>query len=409
MARHLAEAGHRVVAYDPAVPADAVPAELAAAGVQVTDDVARLAGTAVSVSMLPDAAATERLLLGEDGLLARCTPGHVHVVMGTVGPAAVRALAEKAQAAQVAIVDAPVSGSVSLAEAGTITTMVGAAPEVYDAVLPVLAAMTRAQFHTGPVGSGSAAKLAVNLALASLNQAIAEGLAVAAADGLDPAVFYDVLEASAVAAPYVSYKRATFVSPETAEVAFPVSLLQKDVGLGLQLAAQHRLDLPVATTVGRVLERARAAGLADHDMAEVLRLLQDHRTPGGAMPAATLDRARLDELEDRRYQAMVDADLDALDRLLSDEVLYAHSNASVDSKESYLKLIGTGALVYHRLQHTTDEVISRPGLAVLSGTMSGSIHMNGTAKTLNSRVCAVWADEGGTWRLVAFQPTPIPA
>ena len=122
-----------------------------------------------------------------------------------------------------------------------------------------------------------------------------------------------------------------------------------------------------------------------------------------------ITRAELDELEDRRYAAMVDADLDALDELLSDDVLYAHSNASVDSKESYLKLIRTGALVYHELQHTTDDVVSRPGLVILSGTMTGSIHMNGVAKTLNSRVAAVWVDEGGAWRLAAFQPTPIPA
>jgi len=199
----------------------------------------------------------------------------VHVVMGTVGAAAVRALADEARAAGVALVDAPVSGSVSMAETATITAMVGAEPEVFAAVRPLLAAMTRAQFHTGPAGSGSAAKLAVNLALASLNQAVAEALVVARADGLDPEVFYDVLQASAVAAPYVSYKRETFLRPESADVAFPVSLLQKDVGLGLELAREHHLDLPVATTVGRVLENARRAGLADRDMAEVLLLLRN--------------------------------------------------------------------------------------------------------------------------------------
>jgi 3-hydroxyisobutyrate dehydrogenase-like beta-hydroxyacid dehydrogenase len=279
MTRHVARAGHHVVAYDPDVPADTPPEELERAGVEVTDDVTQLAETEVSVSMLPDAAATEDLLLGERGLLAHSRPGHVHVVMGTVGPAAVRALAEKAQAVGVMLIDAPVSGSVSLAEAGTITTMVGADPGAFAAVRPVLAAMTRAQFHTGPVGSGSAAKLAVNLALASLNQAVAEALLVATADGLDPAVFYDVLESSAVAAPYVSYKRETFLSPETTAVAFPLSLLHKDVGLGLELAHQHGLDLPVATTVGRVLEQARAAGLAEQDMAEVLRLLKDQTGP----------------------------------------------------------------------------------------------------------------------------------
>lgn len=66
------------------------------------------------------------------------------------------------------------------------------------------------------------------------------------------------------------------MSPGTAGVAFPLSLLLKDVGLGLELAREHDLDLPVATTVGRVLEEARGAGLADRDMAEVLQLLSNH-------------------------------------------------------------------------------------------------------------------------------------
>jgi 3-hydroxyisobutyrate dehydrogenase-like beta-hydroxyacid dehydrogenase len=276
MARHLAAAGHRVVAYDPAVRPDTGPAAPGGTGIEVTDDVTRIGETDVSVSMLPDAAATESLLLGERGVLERCRPDHVHVVMGTVGPTAVRAWAEKAHAVGMTIADAPVSGSVSLAEAGTITTMVGAEPEVFATLRPLLAVMTRAQFHTGPVGSGSAAKLALNLVVASLNQAVAEALLVATADGLDAAAFYDVLEASAVAAPYVAYKRQAFLDPEAAGVAFPVSLLLKDVGLGLELAHEHTLDLPVATTVGRVLEAARGAGLADRDMAEILHHLRDH-------------------------------------------------------------------------------------------------------------------------------------
>lgn len=278
MARRLAQAGHHVLAYDPAIRAATAPAELRDAGVEVTDDVARFAQTEMSVSMLPDAAATESLMLDEPGLLAHCVSSHVHLVMGTVGPAAVRALAAKAHAAGVTIVDAPVSGSVTLAEAGTITAMVGADPEVFAAVQPVLAEMTRAQFHTGPVGSASAAKLAVNLVVASVNQAVAEALTVAAAHGLNSAVFYDVLESSVVAAPYIAYKREAFLSPETAGV----SLLQKDVRLGLELAHQHDVHLPVAATVGRLLREAGEAGLADRDMAEVLRLLQ-HQRPGGSI------------------------------------------------------------------------------------------------------------------------------
>jgi ketosteroid isomerase-like protein len=123
----------------------------------------------------------------------------------------------------------------------------------------------------------------------------------------------------------------------------------------------------------------------------------------------SLTNAEVEELEDRRYAAMVDADLGALDELLSDDVLYAHSNASVDSKASYLELLRTKALVYHTLEHITEAVIARPGVTIVSGTMSGSIHMHGAAKTLNSRVAAVWVRDDGRWRLAAFQPTPIPA
>ena len=122
-----------------------------------------------------------------------------------------------------------------------------------------------------------------------------------------------------------------------------------------------------------------------------------------------LSMSEVDDLEDRRYRAMVDGDTGALDELLSDDVIYTHSNASVDTKASYLELLRTGALVYHSLDHATEAVITRPGVAIVSGTMSGSIHMHGTAKTLNSRVAAVWVRDDGRWRLAAFQPTPIPA
>lgn len=123
----------------------------------------------------------------------------------------------------------------------------------------------------------------------------------------------------------------------------------------------------------------------------------------------TLSRSQIDDLEDRRYQAMIDGDTKALDELLSDDVIYTHSNASVDTKVSYLERLRTGELVYHSLEHTTDSVVSRPGVVIIGGTMTGSIHMHGVAKSLNSRVAAVWVAVDGRWRLAAFQPTPVPA
>ncbi|WP_037363129.1 NAD(P)-dependent oxidoreductase [Amycolatopsis orientalis] len=257
MAARLARAGHTVLAYDPGLAA--APENLI-----VVDAAERLAEAPLSFSMLPDGATTRDLVLHG---LSGAGPGHLHVVMGTVGPALVRELA----AGAVELADAPVSGSVSMAETGQITTMVGGTVAQFERLRPVLAAMTAAQVHTGPVGSGSAAKLAVNTVLAAVNQGVAEGLLVAEAGGLDLKLFYDVLRTSAAGAPYVGYKEEAFLSPASAGVAAPVSLLRKDLGLALDLAGRH---LPGAEASRAVLDDAIAAGLGDEDMAQVLAALR---------------------------------------------------------------------------------------------------------------------------------------
>ena len=272
MAANLARAGHAVLAHDPFV------AEVPE-GLTAVDSVAELTEAPLTISMLPDGTATRDLVVNG---LAAAPRGHLHVVMGTVGPELVRELAETAA---VEVVDAPVSGSVSMAETAAITAMLGGSWAQFERVRPVLAAMTSAQFHTGSVGSGSAAKLAVNAVLAALSQGVAEGLLIAEAGDLDPKVFYDVLRNSAAGAPYVGYKEEAYLSPETAGVAAPVSLIRKDLRLALDLARGRQLDLPGAEVVCTVLDDATAAGLGEADMAEVLAALRlRNERPGNACP-----------------------------------------------------------------------------------------------------------------------------
>ncbi|TQM33368.1 NAD(P)-dependent oxidoreductase [Nocardia bhagyanarayanae] len=269
MATHLAAAGHTVLAYDPVT-------EQAPASVGLVDTAQALAATEISISMLPDCAATHALVTEA---LTDVAPGHLHIIMGTVGPAVVR---ELAALSWIDVVDAPVSGSVSMAEAATITTMVGASAAQFDRVQPVLAAMTARQFHAGPAGAGSTAKLAVNAVLAGLSQAVAEGVLLAEAGGLDPAIFYGILTNSAAGAPYVGYKQQAYLAPETTPVAAPVSLIRKDLGLALDLAHRHHLILPGAEAAFGVLDEAVAGGLASADMAEVLTALR--RSNASALP-----------------------------------------------------------------------------------------------------------------------------
>lgn len=277
MASRLLAAGHCVVGYDLYLNAsNALPDSLRGNNFQVAHSPAPLGESGISISMLPNAATTETVLFGPDGIVATATAGHIHVVMGTVGPSGVADFAQRAAQVDVRVADAPVSGSVSLAESGQLTAIVGADDKVFERLRPVLAAMTGKQFHVGPVGAGSAAKLAVNSVLAALNAAVAEALVMAEAGGVAPEKLYEVLESSAVAAPYLHYKRDNFLDPDGVDVAFALALLRKDVALALEMADRHQLELPQAKTVGRVLDQAMESGLGQQDMVAVLKLLR-HR------------------------------------------------------------------------------------------------------------------------------------
>jgi 3-hydroxyisobutyrate dehydrogenase/2-hydroxy-3-oxopropionate reductase len=277
MVRNLARAGHQVVAYDPR-PSNGP--DLEAVGVTFADDPVALGRTAVSISMLPDSTAAVALLGGTEGLLATARPGHCHVLMGTTAFSTVLELAAQAESVGCELVDAPVSGSVSMAETATITAMVGARTDTFDRLTELLSCMTRAQFRTGLVGSGTAAKLAVNAVVGALNQATAEAMLLSTRAGIDAEVFYDVLESSAAGAPYVGYKREAFLHPETTAVAAPVSLIRKDLGLALDLATSHGLRMPAVEACAEVLEGAVAAGDGELDMSRV-GLEIERRSNGG--------------------------------------------------------------------------------------------------------------------------------
>ena len=122
--------------------------------------------------------------------------------MSTVRPDTITAFEAAARAAGAGILDAPVSGSVHLAEAGTLTLMVGGEAADLERARPALEAVSKTIFHMGPLGTGAAMKLAVNTVIFGLNGALAEGLVLAEAAGIDRALAYDVIAAGAAGAPY---------------------------------------------------------------------------------------------------------------------------------------------------------------------------------------------------------------
>jgi 3-hydroxyisobutyrate dehydrogenase-like beta-hydroxyacid dehydrogenase len=238
---------------------------------------AELAGADAVVTMVSDGAAARAVLL-ESGLLDALRPGSLVLEMSTIGPTAVAELAAEASRRDVYLVDAPVSGSVSVAEAAQLFAMVGGEPEAYERAVPVLDAMTKGHVLLGPSGSGAAMKLALNSMIAVTNESIAETVTLARRFGIDPELAYDVIAGGALASPFVSYKRRAFLHPESEPVAFTAELMRKDAALAQELAARLGVRLPAAAAAASVLEEAVRSGLADADMASVITLLSPDDT-----------------------------------------------------------------------------------------------------------------------------------
>ena len=114
-------------------------------------------------------------------------------------------------------------------------------------------------------------------------------------------------------------------------------------------------------------------------------------------------------LEARRYAAMQAGDTAALGALLSDRLVYAHSNATTDSKASYLGTLTDGSLTYLHIDFTTETVLEAgPDAAAALGRMSARVHRYGAEREIAAMTLALWAREGDSWRLLAYQPTALP-
>jgi ketosteroid isomerase-like protein len=119
--------------------------------------------------------------------------------------------------------------------------------------------------------------------------------------------------------------------------------------------------------------------------------------------------AQISALEARRYQAMTDGDVAVLDELLCADVVYTHSDATRETKQSYLDRIANGFFDYGPLSHPEAAIVVHGDCAIVVGDMRGEVQIAGQTRVLNSSALAVWVREDGTWRLLAFQPTKYPS
>jgi len=194
MAKNLVKAGFDVAVND--VRGEPLK-ELAAFGATAYESAAGVGSRChVVFSMVLNLQQTEAVVFGVNGLMASMRPGSKLVIGSTLGPEAVHKIAQAFKEKDVAVVDAPVAGGYPAAEKGTLTMMVGAEPEVFDDVLPVLRAVGSKIIRTGAVGTGQAAKLANNLVLSINILGLLEGLELGMAAGLTSEALREVFQQS---------------------------------------------------------------------------------------------------------------------------------------------------------------------------------------------------------------------
>ena len=112
--------------------------------------------------------------------------------------------------------------------------------------------------------------------------------------------------------------------------------------------------------------------------------------------------------EDRRYQAIQDADTAALDALCADELSYAHSSGARDTKDQYLEKVRSGYFVYRRIDHPVERVAVVGDTALVVGRMTADLDVDGRPKRIDNLALAVWTRATGQWQLLAYAPTSLP-
>jgi len=224
------------------------------------------AGRTIVVSMLADEAALDAVLSGPDGALSGIDPGTVWVDMSTVGPAAVATTYERLARSGASLVDAPVSGSVGFARDGTLTVMCGGTAGDVERAQAVLGVLASRWIACGPSASGAALKLGVNLVVHALNASLSEALVMVERAGVPRSTAFDLFTNSAVAAPFVAYKRAAFENPDQAPVAFSLELVEKDLRLITALERQLGTPTDVSDAVAGLVRDACSNGLGQRDM-----------------------------------------------------------------------------------------------------------------------------------------------
>jgi 3-hydroxyisobutyrate dehydrogenase len=278
MAMNLLKAGHELTVFD-VVKAN-VQALTEAGAAAAGSAKACAAGGELVITMLPSSPHVKAGYLGEDGVLAGVAKGVTLIDSSTIDPHTAREVALKAGAQGNAMADAPVSGGTGGAQAGTLTFMVGAAPEVFTRIAPVLKHMGKNIVLCGESGTGQVAKICNNMLLGITMIGVAEAMNLGSALGIDAKVLAGIINTSSgrcwSSDTYNPFPGVMDNVPAARGYTggFGADLMLKDLGLAADAARQARQSVVLGAAAQQLYQLFSAQGFGAQDFSAIIKLYQ---------------------------------------------------------------------------------------------------------------------------------------
>ena len=278
MLANLLKKGFQAIAYDTASGALDAAVRL---GAERAGSTAEAAGACdVVITMLPSSANVEAAYLGAGGIIDGVAAGRLCVDMSTIDPGTSQRVAARLKERNIRFLDAPVSGGVGGATAGTLAIMVGGDVGDLAEARPVLAAMGSNIIHVGAVGAGEVAKLCNNLISSTVAVAVSEAFRIGEAFGVDPRILTNVIAKSSGATWVMEHMHPVpgivegAASTRQYMPGFMTDLMAKDLGVAVGAAREKRVPVVVAPAAQQLYRMACSHGLGREDFSAVYKFLK---------------------------------------------------------------------------------------------------------------------------------------
>ena len=273
MSQRLLEAGYPLVVYDVRKEAIEAVVKNGSMGASSPEEVAEKCRKVITI--VPNSDAVEQVVFGTDGLLEGMKAGDVLIEMTSAYPPSTLKVHEALAAKGVHMIDAPVSGGVVGAVAGTLSVMVGGDEKIFESCRPLLSVMGKNLFFIGGIGFGHALKAINNFLSATTLAATSEAIILASKMGISPQRAVEVLQVSTGRSYATELKVPKFVLPRTFNSGFTLELMHKDLNTVTRMAREYKVPMLLANLVQELYGYSLAHGDKKTDHTAIFSSLED--------------------------------------------------------------------------------------------------------------------------------------